>query len=463
MLIEEAAEITGGRWTRVPGHGYLRGEWMHDSRRVQSGDCFVALRGAERDGHDYVAAAARAGAEAALVEAAVEPADLPQLVVADSVAALQALGAAKRREFGRPVVGITGSFGKTTVREMLGMVMGERWLRSRENFNNHLGLPMTLWRLDAQRHAGGIVEVGINRCGEMLKLAELARPDVVIFTGVGPAHLEQLGDLAGVAREKAKLAEGVPDGGRVFLPLALLEHRPFAALTERLRVTAVGPADGGGEPLAQPETIYHYNWTESADRPGTGELQVEGPGGPGRFNLAAGSAGLVGNAALVAACGRWLGREDSMLRGALADWRPYRQRGERIRCGDTEFYVDCYNANPASMVDSAERFRALYPDGEHLYIFGGMEELGLAAAEWHEWTGRTVPVVANSRVMVIGKWSEALAAGLRDQGIPGEAVTVVEDVESLREAVSGFRGAVFLKGSRRYGLERVIPEKGVAC
>lgn len=463
MLIEEAAEITGGHWTRVLGDSCLRGEWLHDSRRVRAGDCFVALRGGERDGHDYVAAAAQAGAVAALVEEEVAAADVPQLVVEDSLTALQALGSARRRAFGGPVVAVTGSFGKTTVREMLGLAMGERWLRSRENFNNHLGLPMTLWRLDAQRHAGGIVEVGINRCGEMAALAGLARPDVVIFTGVGPAHLEQLGDLAGVAREKATLASGVPDGGQVFLPLALLEYAPFAALTERLRVTAVGPAEAGGEPLVEPGSFYHYNWTENADRPGTGELQVEGPGGPGRFNLAAGSAGLVSNAALVVACGRWLGREDAELGEALAQWRPYRQRGERVRCGETEFYVDCYNANPASMVDSAARFQTLYPGGEHLYIVGGMEELGEAAAEWHEWTGRTMPVVANSRVIVMGPWAEALAAGLRDQGIAEEAITVVEDVESLRERVAGFRGAVFLKGSRRYGLERVIPKQGVVC
>lgn len=464
MLVEDAELITNGRWTRRPEGRCLEGDWWHDSRRLRPGDLFVALRGESRDGHDYVAAAHAAGARAALVERICAPEDFPQLLVENSLQALQELGKARREEFGRPVLGITGSFGKTTVREMLGSVMGPRWLRSEENFNNPIGLPLSLWRLDPQRHAGGIFEIGINRGGEMAELAQMLRPQVAVFTAVGPAHLEQLGDLNGVAREKAQMALAVADGGQVVAPLELLEYPDFAALTERLRVTAVAPADRTSEPLARPDFLYHYNWTDDENRPGAGELLLEGPGGPGRFALEAGSPGMLSNAALVVATGRLLGRSDQILEAALREWKPYRQRGERIRCGATEFYVDCYNANPGSMKDSAARFLAYYPECDHLYVLGCMEELGETAGEWHERCGREMPLAPGARVLVTGDWAEAFANGLRGGGTEGVIVEVVADRDALRAEVRGFgEGAVFLKGSRRYQLEQLIPEGGEPC
>jgi UDP-N-acetylmuramoyl-tripeptide--D-alanyl-D-alanine ligase len=431
---------------------------------MRGGETFVALRGESADGHDHLVSAMKRGAVAALVERPRAEASLPQLIAKDSLCALQRIATAARGEFTGPVVGVTGSFGKTTVREMLGCALGGGWYRTRENFNNHIGLPLSLLELVVVEGAeGAVLEAGINRAGEMELLAGILQPDHAVITGVGPAHLEQLGDLDGVAREKARLAAAVPAGGIVVLPLELLRYAPFREAVAGKRAIAL--ADEKEEiPSGLPGSvaIYHYNWTDDSG-PEEGVLTMETPSFRGRLRFAAGSRGMVRNLALVTAMAGALGREADAIREGLAAWQPFRQRGEVRELGKRSYYVDCYNANPASMIDSMERFTRRFADRRHFYVLGGMEELGPAAADWHRDTARRLPLVPGHPVALVGEAAAWYREGLAQRTDGPWRPRVVDDVDDLGADLDNFEGAVFLKGSRRHALERLLPEEARSC
>ena len=459
---DEAATIAQGSWAVDRPVSPLT-SFSIDTRTLEPGETFVALRSPRADGHAFLNQAYRYRAAAALVEKPDEAVPIPQLVVRDSLQALQSLALDWRRRFHGPVIGITGSYGKTTVKEMLGTVLGTQWFRTRGNYNNHIGVPLSLLELDPRRHAGGILEAGINDCGEMDLLAGLIRPDMAIITAVGPAHLERLGSLEGVAREKALLAKAVGPGGHVFLPAELLGYAPFREIARDVRIHALlGPgqqADRSWEAMEN-VTIYHYDWTETTDSRGTGELTTCSPMAPGNFSFRAGSPGMVSNLALVVHTLLHLGVPADTLQVRLDAWQPYRQRGEIIHHGETVFYVDCYNANPGSMLDSARRFAKSFPDRRHAYVIGSMNELGGEAAFWHRQTAREMEIQEGAPLYLVGEWAGALADGFLDRGIAAERIHTTGDLSALKAELAAFAGAVFLKGSRSLGLETILPEGG---
>lgn len=462
---DEAATIAQGRWaTGLPSAPLT--SFAFDTRRLQPGETFVALRSERADGHDFLHKAFDYRANAALVERPNPDIELPQLVVRDSLEALHALAGNWRERFKAPVIGITGSYGKTTVKEMLGIVMGTQWFHTRGNYNNHIGVPLSLLELDPRRHAGAILEAGINDVNEMPLLAGMIQPDMAIITAVGPAHLERLGDIEGVAREKAVLAHAVRPGGSVFIPASLLQHEPFRTIPEAIQVFALsGPGettDPAWEQLPN-VTIYQYKWTELKHSRGAGTLETVEPVSPGSFSFKAGSQGMVSNLALVVHVALHLGVPQSTLQACLDAWRPFRQRGEVIRNRETWFYVDCYNANPGSMIDSAQRFAKLFPRMPHIYVLGSMKEMGTASAEWHRRTGEQILLKEGSTVYLVGEEAAPMAESLHQRGFATDKVHLVKDTGELAERIKSFRGAVFLKGSRSLGLEKLVPEGGVRC
>jgi len=189
---EKMAAWTGGHWTRIPG-GALGG-FTQDTRQLAAGQVFVAVKTAMRDGHDFLGEALKRGATAALVGREVAGAKLPQLVVDDPLAAFQLIAREHRREFHGTVVGVTGSVGKTSTKDLLALLLGgpEAVLATAGNLNNHLGVPLTLTRLDSAVHRAAVIEAGISEPGEMAPLAEMIEPDHSVVTLVGPAHLQKL-------------------------------------------------------------------------------------------------------------------------------------------------------------------------------------------------------------------------------------------------------------------------------
>lgn len=445
---------TGGRWTSAPSA--VTG-FCADSRRIGEGQAFVALRTPKRDGHDFVAAAGRSGAPAAIVERQVPGASVAQLVVADPLRALQAIARGHRRTFKGPVVGITGSAGKTSTKELLSVMLGserEGVLATSGNLNNHIGVALTLCRLDPALHAFAVVEAGISAPGEMAVLASMIAPDAALVTMVGPAHLEELGGLEGVAREKAVLPEALADKARALFPASCAGFAPFRGLEAKgARVLELTP--GPSTPGRTPFMVSHSAVATTISVVFRGEqVAVE---------LRRVSDGMAQNAALALVAALGLGVPADVVRRRIGSWSAAPLRGEwRIEPG-RRLYLDCYNANPASMADALAVFAEVAPAGEpRTFVIGCMEELGPDRERYHIELGRSIRLRAEDRLFVVGSLAGAVREGALLSGATEGQVSVADTIDPLMERLGAQRGAVFVKGSRRHELERAFQGAGIA-
>lgn len=415
-----------------------------DSRSVGAGELFVALSGPNFNGHEFVAAAAQRGAAAALVEHEVVGCALPQLVVADTRAALGAYARAWRLQFDVAVLGVTGSNGKTTTKEMAAAILRVRTetLVTRGNLNNDIGLPLTLLGLGVG-HGAAVIEMGANRAGEIAYLASLAVPEVGVVTNAGAAHLEGFGSVAGVAHAKGELFAALPKDGcavinanDAYAPL----WRETAAHCRRVefgidvdadyRVAATEVRSGGS---GQTFTLHACGHTLEFSLPA-----------PGRHNL---QNALAAVAATVA-----MGATLDDARAALAGFRGV---DGRLRWRDAHrgarLIDDTYNANPASL-DAALQVLAALP-GRRWVALGDMLELGSDAERLHARAGERARELGVERLFGLGPLA---AAATRAFGRGGEhfddAVALVARIdESLEPGVT-----VLVKGSRGMRMERVV-------
>ena len=442
---EKLATWTGGSWTRIPGAAVTG--FNQDTRTLTAGQVFVALKTDKRDGHDFLNEAQQAGAVAALVDRPVDGTALPQLVTMDSLGAFQRIAREHRREFHGTVVGVTGSVGKTSTKDLLALLLGGSpdVLATTGNLNNFIGVPLTLTRLEAA-HRAAVIEAGISLHGEMADLAEMIEPDHSVVTLVGPAHLEKLGSLEGVAAEKSRLPTANRPGGLAVFPVSCWAYEPFRGLANALVLVpeSEGMTKVGARTLKF--NVFH--------RPGSTEVTLEGRR---RFVLRRVSAGMAQNAALALALASELGVKDTALQARLENWQPSKWRGELRQSGKATVYCDFYNANPASMTDAIDAFNgAVGAELPRLYVLGSMEELGSESAAYHRQIGRLLHLRRGDFLFALGSQAVALREGLLENGNDPAQVAVVADVAPVRERLAGFRGAVFLKGSRRYQLETVL-------
>ncbi len=448
----QLARWTDGRWTVEPVSTILG--FGIDTRQLAKGDVFVALKTDRRDGHDFLGAAKDAGASAALVSEARSDVDLPQLVVGDPLGALQTIGREHRRSFSGTVIGITGSAGKTSTKNMLAAILGDRALATAGNLNNHLGVPLTLTRLDSSRHDFGVIEAGINGPDEMDELAGMIEPDVAMVTLVDHAHTAGLGSLEGVAREKAKLPASVRAPGDKVFPTSVACHAPFQALAETQVV--VERVDFFQGSLDQNRAKFMVSHREDQ----TLLSLVVGPAAAEIYSMVRMSDGMAQNAALAATLARRLGISSDQVQTGLAAWRPAAMRGEIRQQQDRFIYLDCYNANPCSMADALETFQLRAPDkAPRLYVLGGMEELGEESERKHRELGGSLDLRPGDQLLVIGTGAEAVRAGALEAGACPLQVEVLANLSGVAAQVAGWSGAVFIKGSRRYQLETVLVEE----
>lgn len=454
---EHLARWTGGRWTTTPA-APLAG-FAIDTRRLRPGEVFVALRTEKRDGHDFIAAARAAGAAAAVVERPSADAGLPELVVPDALRAFQVIAREHRRGFDGRVAGITGSAGKTSTKDLLALLLGPDTLATEGNLNNHLGVPLTLTRLDPARHRFAVVEAGISEPGEMDPLAEMIEPDVALVTLVGPAHTDALGGLDGVAREKAVLPAAVRPSGVALFPRATADFAAFRALDVRRIVIERADVMRPAEP---PNDTVYFTVTHRADE--TAIAIAYGPPPPLVFTLRRVSDGMAQNAVLAVCAALWLGVSAAEVRERIRQWAAPALRGEIRRTADQMLYLDCYNANPASMGDALAAFGEIAPPGRpRLYVLGGMEELGAVSAEHHRNLGRQLALRPEDHVCVIGAEAGDVRAGALEAGARRDQVEVVTSLAPVAARLAPFRGAVFVKGSRKYRLETLFePAVGAA-
>lgn len=415
-----------------------------DTRTLKSGALFVALSGPNFDGHDFVADAAQGGAAAALVARPVAVA-IPQLVVADPLAALSAFAREWRRQFSLPVIGVTGSNGKTTTKEIIGAILARLGdcLVTRGNLNNHIGVPLTLLELTA-KHRYAVIEMGANHQGEIAQLAAIAEPAIGIVTNAGAAHLEGFGSLRGVATGKGEMLQALPASG-----VAVINADDAFANFWRENRTAEKVLTFGFE---QPADFMAHKVQAAGDANGFRiDFDLVTPQGTKAATL--GLAGLhnlrnaLGAAAVAAAVGATL---DQIVTG-LGAMRAVAGRLELKPAINGAFLVDdSYNANPSSLKAGLDALRSF--GGARWLVLGDMLELGDSADELHAEVGRYARDSGVTRLLGIGTRSrfavEAFGGGAR----------WFKDIDALvADAKSTLTAgvAVLIKGSRANRLERV--------
>ena len=425
-----------------PDHGF-RGV-STDTRTLAPGELFVALRGPSFDGHEFVAQAAAAGAAAAVVDHAVR-ADLPQLLVADTLQALGAIAADWRSRFDIPVLAVTGSYGKTTVKEMMAAIAATRGeiLATRGNYNNEIGLPLTLFRLD-EAHRAAVLELGANHQGEIARMTAICRPSVGLVTAAGPVHLEGFGGLEGVARGKGEMFSGLPEDGVAVMNLDSEFVPLWRELAGGRRVVGFGMAS---EAEFRAEDVRQSLDAEGpllefrlVTPDGAGEARVRLPGRHNAMN------------ALAAAATTWAGGWSlEEIIGGLSQVQGVRGRMSLKKApGGALVIDDTYNANPAALQAAIEYVTAL--PGETWLVLGDMRELGAESVALHAAAGEFARAHGVTRLYALGPEACAAAEAFGDG-------RCFDDLEALAAALAGeLPGGVNLlvKGSRSMRLEQLV-------
>jgi UDP-N-acetylmuramoyl-tripeptide--D-alanyl-D-alanine ligase len=451
---DDLATWTGGRWSGRPASAPIG--FSIDSRRVSPGQAFVALRTERRDGHDFLRSALDAGASSAIVSRADPGVALAQLVVRDPLSALQSVAREHRGKFRGMVAGITGSAGKTSTKELLATILGGEAgdvLSTEGNLNNQIGVALTLTRIDPARHRYAVIEAGISAPDEMRTLAAMIEPDLVIVTLVGPAHLADLGSLERVAEEKAALAGPMRKGGVCIFPVSCEEYPAFRSIG-RARSLVVEPSPKlGGDWHSEGRARFSVDQSAGAT---TVTVSI-GPPPPITAALPRVTDGMAQNAALAVCAAIQLGVDRKQVAARLLSWRPPHLRGEWTISEGRRLYLDCYNANPVSMADALATFSAVAPREEpRLFVIGSMEELGSGAARYHVELGRSLALRENDHLVAIGALGGAVRQGAMDAGADSRQIQVADSIDPLAAAVAAFHGSVFVKGSRKHGLERAF-------
>ena len=415
-----------------------------DTRTLKAGELFVALRGPRFNANDFVAAAETAGAAAAVVDTRVDR-PLPQIVVPDTQAALSMSAAAWRAQYSMPVVGVAGSNGKTTVKEMIAAILERSGptLATRGNLNNHIGVPLTLHRLDAT-HRFAVVEIGANRAGEVADLVKLARPTVGLITNAGAEHLEGFGSLEGVARAEGEMVAGLDETATAVINA----DDEFAALWRdmaRGRVSTFGVASSADFSASDIHTAIDATGFVT-------RFKLRAPAGimPVELHLAGGHNVL--NALCASAAATAAGASLDEVRAGLATMRPVPGRLQFKTAPSGAWIVDdSYNANPSSMKAGIEVLESV--DARRWLVMGDMGELGSFADESHGEIGRFARNHRVDRLFATGRLSQLSVEAF---GSGGEWYS---DTDALARAVNAEltrEVCVLVKGSRSNRLERVV-------
>ncbi len=419
-----------------------------DSRTVGAGQLFFAVRGERLDGHDFVEQAQKNGAVAAVVrrdQLGRYPEDARLLAVEDTLAALQTLATAVRKLWGKPLIAVTGSAGKTTTKEAIAHVLSAQFrvLKSEGNFNNHFGLPLMLLKLEPEYDVA-VIEMGMSHAGEIRALAKIAQPEIGVVTNVAPVHLEFFDSIAGIARAKYELVESLPANGTAVLN-ADDEYVSQFGRDFKGNVMMYG---------TRPTADVHADKICSRGREGT------------EFEVVIGSVReavrlpLVGehnilNALAAVAVGLERGMKPSESVAALATLAPAEKRGEVLQLGNITAINDCYNSNPKALDAMVDALAAMTAK-RHIVVAGEMLELGSAGEELHRKAGRHIAGKKIDVLLGVRGLAQGMVESARDAGICAEFVASSEEAGEwlARETRDG--DLVLLKASRGVKLEKAL-------
>ena len=415
-----------------------------DSRKIEPGQLFIALSGPNFDGHDYLAAVAAQGAVAALVAREVPGVELPQLVVADTRVALGQLGALNRQAYQGPLAAVTGSSGKTTIKEMLASILraglGGPVLATRGNLNNDLGAPLTLLEL-APQHVAAVIELGANHVGEIAYTVGLTRPQVAIISNAGIAHVGEFGGPDKIIQAKGEILEGLPASGTAILNL---DDKAFTVWQQR-------NGNRGVLSFSLRNSAADFYTSELArDARGCLAFTLQSPAGSARIQLNLLGEHNVANALAAAAAAHALNVPLVGIQAGLESLQPVKGRAvARLASSGARVIDDTYNANPISMCAAVDILAGF--SGRTVLVLGDMGELG----EWAEQGHRDVGAYAAGKVDTLYAVGPLMAHAVAAFGPQGQHFA---DQASLIAAVlhESAGSSILLKGSRSAAMENVV-------
>ena len=446
----------------VEGSETLSRDWIAngvsiDTRDLKAGDIFVALPGENVDGHDYVEAAFAAGATAALVRPDFDSDKLSAkavvLPVSDVLGALEALGRAARARSQAHIIGVTGSVGKTSVKETLAVALAKSGTvhASERSFNNHIGAPLSLARLSAEADFA-VFELGMNHAGELTDLADMVRPHCAIITTIGTAHIENFADMTALARAKAEIFSGLVERGTAILPR---DNAHYEALKQAAGKAHVIAFSAEGDPQAQAMTaqVKLHDTCSCVTAHILGQDVIYKIGTPGAHHVA--------NSLAVLAAVQNAGADLALAALSLADHEGLSGRGRRYRLGEDEAAItlidESYNANPTSMA-AALKALGLAPRlgrGRRIAVLGDMAELGKDAPALHAALAQTIEQADIDLVLTCGELMVHLHNHLPPGRMGPHVGTTEEMMESLNRDLRA-NDVVMVKGSHSSGMGKLV-------
>jgi UDP-N-acetylmuramoyl-tripeptide--D-alanyl-D-alanine ligase len=418
-----------------------------DSRAIRPGELFIAVKGENFDGHDFIAEAARKGASAIMAEnfpESFQPGGRAGLIrVPDTVKAMGKLAAYVKKRSGLAVLCVTGTNGKTTVKDMAAGVLSRKYsvLKSRRSYNNMIGLSLTLFDVDPSNEVA-VLEVGTNNPGEIAELGAIAVPSAVIITNVSDGHLQAFGDREGVFREKVSILDEMAPAGTAFLNgddellSGVNSHRgrvKFYGTRKKCdyRITDIKSKDGG--------FVFFLNGAEYF-------IPIEGVHN-------------VHNAAAAIAAADHLGVDHELIRESIRRVSLPGMRLEKIKAGNVVFLNDSYNSNPGSFESALETIKNTSPRGEKWVVAGDMLELGEGSDELHRSIGRSLAAKKIDFLIVLGEKAESILQGALESGMARERTYVAGSHKDAADIIKNTAlpdTVVLIKGSRKTRMEEVL-------
>ncbi len=412
-----------------------------DSRNIKAGEVFWAIKGEQFDGHDFVKSAIEAGALFAVVEKGFDSAALPVVVVPDTLKALQKLANVHRNKFDIPVIAVTGSNGKTTLKEMLAHILqsDKNVLKTEGNLNNHIGCPLTLLKLKAE-HQAAVIEIGSNHPGEIDVLAKISEPTHAVISNIGEAHLEFFQDKEGVYREKTSLFDDMGAGTKIFINMDDEWLRKYK------------PENG--------QLVTRFAFEEKADVRGS-KLEVDGEGRAsfllnGRTVIHLQVTGIHNayNALAAAAVALNLGSDEKTVKKALESYRAFDKRMQRIELNGAVIINDCYNASPDSMRAAIDTVNRIKNKASLYLVLGDMFELGAAAHEAHKSVIETALDIKNDGIFLLGDAMKEAAEDFKSGNL--QILNSNEEAAVLLKKLLKPGDLALIKGSRGMKMEEII-------
>ena len=413
MKASYAADLCGGK---LIGEDTLFCGVTRDNREVAGGEMFVAIRGENFDGHDFAASASEKGASVLLVSKEIDSVSASQILVSDTVKAMGDIASGYIKTLSAKRLCITGSVGKTTTKEMCAAVLsaGFKTHKTAGNFNNNIGLPLTVFGMD-ESHEAAVLEIGTNHFGEILPLALIANPDAAIITAIGESHLEAFGTKEGVLREKIEILRGLKEGGVAIL-------------------NGDDPLLWGMRDKISHRVVWFGTENEECDvfaeilENGAYEARFTVCGSDAEFMITCGGIHNIRDALAAISAGREFGMDDEAIAKGLSQFKNTGMRQDVFEHNGVTIIRDCYNANPDSMKASLSLLSGMKAAGRKICVLGDMLELGENAGALHENIGEVAAKCAD-KVFVTGNFAPCYLNGAGEKGLS------FEDKESLAKTL----------------------------